>query len=112
MWPPMPSDARLARTTIAIAFQRTRLLIRRSTSWLPGSGRLIFGADGVDVRRDRRERQAHACHAGVIAQPHQQPLDAAAVTLLNDVVERLEPLALLECLELGGVAGCDVPHLV
>ena len=38
MWPPIPSDSRLARTTIAIAFQRTRLLIRRSISWLPGSG--------------------------------------------------------------------------
>ena len=38
MWPPMPSDVRLARTTIAIAFQRTRLLMRRSISRLPGSG--------------------------------------------------------------------------
>src|SRR5207248_10884808 len=36
MWPPIPSSALLARTTIAAAFQRTRLLIRRSTSGLPG----------------------------------------------------------------------------
>ena len=36
MWPPMPSSALLARTTIAAAFQRTRLLMRRSTSGLPG----------------------------------------------------------------------------
>ena len=38
MCPPMPSDARFARTTMAIAFHRTRLLIRRSISWLPGIG--------------------------------------------------------------------------
>ncbi len=38
MWPPMPSDSRLARTTIAMAFQRIRLLMRRSISRLPGSG--------------------------------------------------------------------------
>ena len=36
MWPPMPSSALLARTTIAVAFQRTRLLMRRSISRLPG----------------------------------------------------------------------------
>ena len=36
MWPPMPSSALLARTTIAAAFQRTRLLMRRSRSGLPG----------------------------------------------------------------------------
>ena len=38
MWPPMPSSTRLARTTIAIAFQRTMLLMRRSISRLPGYG--------------------------------------------------------------------------
>ena len=32
----MPSSALLARTTIAAAFQRTRLLMRRSMSGLPG----------------------------------------------------------------------------
>ena len=36
MWPPMPSSALFARTTIAIAFQRTKLLMRRSSSRLPG----------------------------------------------------------------------------
>ena len=38
MWPPMPSLARLALTTMAMAFQRTRLLMRRSISLLPGTG--------------------------------------------------------------------------
>ena len=75
-------------------------------------GRLIFGADAVDVGRHGGERQARACHPRMVAEPLEQPLDAAAVTRLNDVVERLEPLALLQSLELGGVAGCDVPHLI
>ncbi len=37
MWPPMPSLNLFARTTIDSAFQRTRLLIRRSSVWLPGN---------------------------------------------------------------------------
>ena len=68
MWPPMPSETRLARTTIAIAFQRTRLLIRRSISWLPGSGVCSSRQDRVDVGRDRRERQRDALHPGVVPQ--------------------------------------------
>ena len=38
MWPPMLLSSRLARTTMAIAFQRMMLLIRRSISRLPGNG--------------------------------------------------------------------------
>ena len=43
----VPSLDRLALTTIAMAFHRTRLLMRRSISWLPGSGvcssaRIVF----------------------------------------------------------------------
>ncbi len=33
---PIPSDSRLARTTMAMAFQRIIDLIRRSICWLPG----------------------------------------------------------------------------
>ncbi|OPZ22812.1 MAG: hypothetical protein BWZ10_00230 [candidate division BRC1 bacterium ADurb.BinA364] len=47
MWPPMPSFSRLARTTIAIAFQRTMLLMRRSISRLPGK-RGCF-ASGIEL---------------------------------------------------------------
>jgi hypothetical protein len=36
MWPPMPACWRLARTTMAMAFQRMMLLMRRSISRLPG----------------------------------------------------------------------------
>ena len=38
MWPPMPCSSRLARTTMAMAFQRMRLLMRRSISRFPGKG--------------------------------------------------------------------------
>ena len=34
--PANAASSRLARTTMAIAFQRMRLLMRRSISWLPG----------------------------------------------------------------------------
>jgi hypothetical protein len=36
MWPPMPGRSLLALTTMAIAFQRITLRIRRSISRLPG----------------------------------------------------------------------------
>src|SRR5262249_56236307 len=45
--PPMPCSLRLARTTIAIAFQRTRFLMRRSTSRLPGNGGCRCGGVGL-----------------------------------------------------------------
>jgi hypothetical protein len=38
MWPPIPSSILFAFTTIASAFHRTRLLMRRSISRLPGNG--------------------------------------------------------------------------
>jgi hypothetical protein len=37
MCPPIPLSPRLARTTIAIAFQRTMLLILRSIARCPGN---------------------------------------------------------------------------
>jgi hypothetical protein len=53
--PPMPGSFLFARSTIAIAFQRTRLLMRRSISWLPGNGTswsdvsvLIYGVFAVN----------------------------------------------------------------
>jgi hypothetical protein len=37
MWPPIPCERSLARTTIAIAFQRTIDRSRRSSAGPPGS---------------------------------------------------------------------------
>ena len=36
MWPPMPGSYLFCRTTMAIAFQRIRLLMRRSIARSPG----------------------------------------------------------------------------
>src|ERR1035438_10537229 len=47
MWPPIPASYLFCRTTMAIAFQRIRLLIRRSMARSPGyetssSGRMVL----------------------------------------------------------------------
>jgi hypothetical protein len=47
----------------------------------------------------------------MVPQRREQPLDAGAVSLLNDIFERLAPLALFERFQLGGVRGCDFLHL-
>jgi hypothetical protein len=44
-----------------------------------------------------------------VPQGGQQPLDARAVPLLDDIVERLEPFTLFDGLDFGGVTRCDVP---
>ncbi len=74
--------------------------------------RLFFRANGVDVRSDRAERQTDALHARVMPQRREKALDAAAISLLYDVIERFAPLALFEGLELGVVLRCDVSHLI
>ena len=106
MCPPMPSSTRLARTTIAIAFQRTRLLMRRSISRLPGYGHFLAGVDRVDVGRIRGERQLDAVLLRVDAQLAKQPTHARRATVLQHVVERLEPFAGLERLQFAGVTWC------
>jgi hypothetical protein len=75
-----------------------------------GQRRLVLGADRVDVGGDGRERQRHAGHPGVVAQRGEQPPHAAGVPLLEDVIERLPPLALFDSLELGSVAWSKIFH--
>ena len=75
-----------------------------------GERRLVFRPDRIDVGGDGRERQRDAGHAGVMAQAGEQALDAAAVPLLDDVVERLAPLALFDGFQLGSVLRHAVPH--
>ena len=58
-----------------------------------------------------RERQRHAVDPRVMAERGEQPLDAAAVPLLDDVVEGFAPLPLFEGFELGVVAGRRVSHV-
>ena len=111
MWPPMPSSSRLARTTMAIAFQRTRLLIRRSISRLPGYGHLFVGGDGVDVRGVGGERQLDAGSAarGCPGRASRRP-DAGRSAVLEHVVQRIEPFAGFEGFELGGVCRSSISH--
>ena len=61
-----------------------------------GERGLLVGRDGVDVGRDRRERQRHSAHPRMMADGGEEPLDAAAVSLLDDVVEGFAPLALFQ----------------
>ena len=75
-----------------------------------GKRRFLFGPHGVDVRRDGRERQRHARRAGAMPQRRKQSLDAAAIALLDDVVERLEPFPLFDRLDFRGVTRRDVFH--
>jgi hypothetical protein len=77
-----------------------------------GQRRFLGCANGIDIRRDRAERQADALRPRVVSYRRQQPMHALAIALLNDVVKRLSPLPLFECLELGIVLGCDIPHVV
>ena len=89
----MPSSALFARTTIAAAFQRTRLLMRRSMSGLPGIERLLVGGDGVDVGRVGGERQLDAVLPGVDRQLAKQAGDLCGAAALEHIIERVEPLS-------------------
>ena len=60
MWPPSSEEVLLARTTIAIAFQRTIERSRRSSAGSPGSLRLALGRDRVHVRRGEAGDRAAA----------------------------------------------------
>ena len=84
--------------------------MRRSISWLPGSGVSSSGRIVLTYGVIGRERQRDAGRAGAVPQRGEQPLDAAAIALLDDVVERFEPFPLFDCLELGGVTRRDVSH--
>ncbi len=110
MWPPMPSSTRLARTTIAIAFQRTRLLIRRSISRLPGYGTSSRRMKRIDVGGVRREWKFDAVLLRMNPELAQQPADARGPSVLQHIVERFEPLSRLECLEVAGLGWGSIPH--
>ena len=70
-----------------------------------GERRLLLGTDRVDVGRDGGERQADARPCGAWCRSvASSRCTRSAIPLLDDVVERLEPLPLFDGLELGGVA--------
>ena len=91
MWPPMPGSFLFWRCTIAIAFQRIRLLMRRSNCAVAGIRHFLFDGDGVDVGRIELHRHFHARLARPLHQRFQQVAAATRAFLVDHLVERLKP---------------------
>ena len=94
----------LARTTIAIAFQRMIERRRRSIAGSPGICRLAVGRDRVDVRRVQARDRAGAGVLGALDDAGQELAGAVRAVVLDDGVERLEPLARLDRVDVGSGA--------
>ena len=71
---------------------------------------LIGGGNRVDVGRVRRKWLRHAVLLRVHAQRRQQTADSRRPTRLEHIVERLEPFARFERLDLCRVFGCGTAH--
>ena len=56
MWPPMPGSFLFCRCTMAMAFQRIRLLMRRSRCAIAGIRNFLLDRNGVDVGRIQLNR--------------------------------------------------------
>jgi len=81
---------------MAMAFQRTSFLIRRSMSRLPGKvGCFVLGYR-VDVWRVGSERDAHPLLLSPNLQQAQQFTDPFLALGLHDVVEGLAPLGIFD----------------
>ena len=84
--------------------------MRRSISRLPGYGTCFVGVNGVDVGRVRRERQLDAALLGVDAEFAKQAADAGRPSMLQHVVQRIEPFPGFEGFELGGIGWSSISH--
>ena len=93
MWPPSSGCARLARTTMASAFQRTIAERRLSSSRLPGNCGWSASATEFLYGRVEHRRQRHAARARVVEQLAQQEGGALAALGCDQGVEGLQPLA-------------------
>ena len=83
----------LARTTIAIAFQRMIDRSRRSSAGSPGSLASRVERDRVDVRRVERRDRPSARVLGALDDPPQDLTCAVRAVVRDHRVERLEPLS-------------------
>ena len=88
----MPGSYLFWRTTMAMAFQRIRLLMRRSMARSPGYGHFVLGADGVDVRRVEVDGQFGAVGARPLDELLQQVGGAVRPGLVDHLVQRFHPL--------------------
>jgi hypothetical protein len=78
-----------------------------ATAW---ERRLLRRGDGVDVGRVRGEWLGDAAATRVIAELAKQAPDSCGASRLQHVVERLEPFARLERLDLGSILRCGIAH--
>ena len=101
MCPPMPGKRLFARRTIATAFQRISRRMRRSSCLVAREVRLLLRADRVDVARLGEARHADLALAGALEQLEHQEPGAVLARLVQDLVERLEPLAGLGLVDVG-----------
>ena len=93
-----------ARRTIATAFQRISRRIRRSMRLVAGELRLLLRADGVDVAGVGERRQPDLELARPLQQLEQEEPGAGLALLLDDVVERADPVGRLLLVDVRGAA--------
>ena len=76
---------------MAMAFQRIRLLMRRSSCAIAGIGNFFLDRNGVDVRRVQLNRNLDARFAGAIHQRAEQVAAAIGAVLIENLIEGVEP---------------------
>jgi hypothetical protein len=101
MCPPIPAERRFARTTMAIAFQRIKLLTPLDRP-IAGVRRLALRGDRVDVGGVGRERRDDLIALTPFDQPPQQEHRPLAARGLGDGLKRVDPL-----LRFGSIAVLD-----
>ena len=97
---------------MAMAFQRIRLLMRRSISRLPGNRRLSSGGDGVDVGRVGGEGDLDAAAYGLVLELAEQELRPFFAAGLHDRVEGVEPFRGFDGIDIANAfmgVGLDMP---
>ena len=99
-WPPIFASYLLARTTMASAFQRTRLLMRRSICAVARIGHLFFRRNGVDVGGVPAQGDLHAQVGGAFHQVFEQVTGPVGAYLIDDFIEGFNPF--------GGFLGVEV----
>ena len=95
---------------MAMAFQRTMLLMRRSISRLPGYGTcssalmvLMYGVFAVNGRRTPD-------FWAWMPSSRSRAADARRPSMLQHIVQRIEPLPGFEGFELGGIGRSGISH--
>jgi hypothetical protein len=100
----------LARTTIAKGVPADEALDAALDVAIARKRHFLVGGNRIDVRRGRRERHPHAGLTGPGAQRLEQTDRPALVSLGDDVIKRLNPLAGLDRLLGGRIGRGNVLH--